>query len=169
MRTWVGRKGHAVAGKALDDGRAERVSYSTMKDAEFSPGYKRLLRGCLTGARGGLSVGFAISSATLALWLDSARNAWIAFAIAGATMSVVYWWVWGRIFKSLGLTVRQWSIPAHLPVPRKTASPRASAINFRTGRGTEWLMVGENYGETQLPPFCAQLDVSVPTVSATPE
>jgi hypothetical protein len=26
-----------------------------------------------------------------------------------------------------------------------------------------------DYGESQVPPFCAQLDVSVSTVSATPE
>lgn len=76
-----------------------------MKDADFSPGYKRLLRLCLFGARGGLSIGFAITSATLASWLAPARYAWLAYAIAGATMVLVYWWVWGRIFRNVGLKV----------------------------------------------------------------
>ena len=76
-----------------------------MKDADLSPGFKRLLRLCLFGARGGLSVGFAIFSATLGSWLAPARYAWLAFALVGATMSVIYWWVWGKIFKNVGLKI----------------------------------------------------------------
>ena len=85
---------------------ADELEGRKMKDADFSPGYKRLLRGCLFGARGGLSIGSAICSATLASWLAPARYAWIAFAIAGATMSVVYWWEWDKVFKNVGLTVK---------------------------------------------------------------
>ena len=76
-----------------------------MKDTDFSPGYKRLLRGCLYGARFGLTGGFAVVSAELASWLTPARYAWLAYAMVGATMAVIYWWVWGRIFKNVGLTV----------------------------------------------------------------
>ena len=94
-----------MAGKTLDDGGAERVRYSTVKDADLSPGYKRLLRGCLFSARGGLSIGSAICSATLASWVAPARYAWVAFALVGATMVLVYWWVWGKVFKNVGLKV----------------------------------------------------------------
>jgi hypothetical protein len=83
----------------------DEIKRRKMRDADFSPEYKRLLRGCLFGARGGLSVGFAIASATLGSWLTPARYGWLAFALIGSTMSVVYWWVWGRIFKNVGLTV----------------------------------------------------------------
>ena len=83
----------------------DEIKRRKMRDADFSPEYKRLLRGCLFGARGGLSVGLAIASATLGSWLTPARYGWLAFALIGSTMSVVYWWVWGRIFKNVGLTV----------------------------------------------------------------
>ena len=76
-----------------------------MKDADPSPSFKRLLRVCLFSTRGGLAIGFAMVSAELASWLTPARYAWIAYALVGATMSVVYWWVWGRIFRNVGLKV----------------------------------------------------------------
>jgi hypothetical protein len=44
-------------------------------------------------------------SAELASWLTPAGYAWIAYALVGATMSVVYWWAWGRIFRNVGLKV----------------------------------------------------------------
>ena len=77
-----------------------------MKDADFSPGFKRLLRRCLFGARGGLAIAFAMVSSELASWLTPARYAWLAYALVGATMVIVYWWVWGKIFKNVGLTVK---------------------------------------------------------------
>lgn len=76
-----------------------------MKDADYSPEYKRLLRLALRGARFGLTGGFAMVSAELASWLTPPRYAWLAYALAGATMCMVYWWVWGKIFKNVGLTV----------------------------------------------------------------
>jgi len=95
-----------VSQTVLTTAVADELEGRNMKDADFSPGFKRLLRRCLFGARGGLSVGFAISSATLGSWLTPSRYAWLAFALVGASMSVVYWWVWGKIFKNVGLTVK---------------------------------------------------------------
>ena len=77
-----------------------------MKDADLPPRFKRLLRICLFSTRGGLAIGFAMVSAELASWLTPARYAWIAYAIVGATMTVVYWWVWGTIFKNVGLNMK---------------------------------------------------------------
>ena len=77
-----------------------------MKDADFSPGYKRLLRGCLYGARFGLTGGFSLVSAELASLISPARYAWLVYALVGATMVIIYWWTWGRIFKDVGLTVK---------------------------------------------------------------
>jgi hypothetical protein len=76
-----------------------------MKDADTSPEFKRVLRFLLRGARFGLSGGFAVVSAELASWLVPARHAWLAYALVGATMAVIYWWTWGKIFKNVGLTV----------------------------------------------------------------
>ena len=84
----------------------DEIEHREMKDADFSPEYKRLLRGCLYGARGGLAIAFAMVSAELASWLTPARYAWLAYALVGATMVIVYWWVWGKIFKNVGLTVK---------------------------------------------------------------
>jgi hypothetical protein len=76
-----------------------------MKNADLSPNFKRLLRTVLRAARFGLSGGFSLVSAELASWLVPARFAWITYALVGATMFVVYWWCWGKIFKNVGLVV----------------------------------------------------------------
>ena len=73
---------------------------------EPSPGFKRLQKATLRAARVGLAGGFAVISADLAVMLAPERYAWLAFAVTGGTMSVVYWWVWGRIFRNLGCTVK---------------------------------------------------------------
>ena len=77
-----------------------------MKDADLSPEYKRLLRLALRGARFGLTGGSSLASAELASWFDRTdAMPWLAYALVGATMCIVYWWVWGKIFKNVGLTV----------------------------------------------------------------
>ena len=76
-----------------------------MKDADFSPEFKGVLRFLLRGARFGLTGGSAVVSAELASWLVPARFAWLVYALVGSTMCIVYWWVWGKIFKNVGLTV----------------------------------------------------------------
>ena len=76
-----------------------------MKDAESSPEFKRVLRFLLRCARFGLTGGFAVVSAEFASWLTSARYAWLAYSLVCSTMCIVYWWVWGKIFKNVGLTV----------------------------------------------------------------
>jgi hypothetical protein len=47
----------------------------------------------------------SLASAELASWFTPPRYAWLAFALVGATMCIVYWWVWGKVFKNVGLTV----------------------------------------------------------------
>lgn len=65
-------------GKDLDDAGTRRARTSEMKDADFSPEFKRVLRFLLGGARFGLTGGFAVVSAELASWLTPARYAWLA-------------------------------------------------------------------------------------------
>jgi hypothetical protein len=55
--------------------------------------------------RAGLSGGFAAISADLASLILARQHAWWACGVVGGTMVMVYWWVWGRIFKNVGLTV----------------------------------------------------------------
>jgi hypothetical protein len=76
-----------------------------MKNANPSPEFKRLLRFFLRAARFGLTAGFSLVVAELASWLTSARYARLTYVLVGATMSIVYWWVWGRIFKNMGLRI----------------------------------------------------------------
>jgi hypothetical protein len=76
-----------------------------MPTTEPSPSFKRFQRSLLRAARAGLSGGFAAISADLASWFVPARYAWLAYAVVGGTMVMVYWWVWGRIFRNVGLVV----------------------------------------------------------------
>lgn len=77
-----------------------------MPTAEPSPGYKRLQKAALLGARAGLSGGFAVISAEAASFFVPAPYAWLVYAVTGGTMALVYWWVWGRVFKNVGLVVK---------------------------------------------------------------
>jgi len=72
---------------------------------EPAPAFKRLQKATLRAARAGLSGGFAAISAELAVMLVRRQHAWLAYALVGATMCMVYWWVWGRIFRNVGLVV----------------------------------------------------------------
>ena len=65
-----------------------------MKDADLSPEYKRLLRLALRGAQFGLTGASSLGST--GLWFTPPRYAWLAYALVGATMFIVYWWVWAR-------------------------------------------------------------------------
>lgn len=76
-----------------------------MPTTEPSPSFKRFQRSLLRAARAGLSGGFAAISAELAVMLVPRQHAWLAYALVGATMCMVYWWVWGRIFRNVGLVV----------------------------------------------------------------
>jgi hypothetical protein len=64
-------------------------------------------------------------------------------------------------------TVTRLGRPARLCEPR---TPPVTVVHRRRqSRGRLTFMMLRDYGESQVPPFCAQLAVSVPTVSATPE
>ena len=60
----------------------------------------------MRGARAGLSAAFAVISADLALMLVPRQHAWWACGVVAGTMVMVYWWVWGRIFRNVGLVLK---------------------------------------------------------------
>jgi hypothetical protein len=72
---------------------------------EPSPEFKRAFRTVVRGVRALLSVGFAAISADLARMLVPHRHAWWACGVVG-TMVTVYCWVWGRVFRNVGLVVK---------------------------------------------------------------
>jgi phosphate/sulfate permease len=76
-----------------------------MSAPEPSPEFKRDLRTVVRDARTVLSVGFAAISADLAWLLVPQQHAWWACGVVAGTMVMVYWWVWGRIFRNVGLVV----------------------------------------------------------------
>ena len=71
-----------------------------------SPGFKRLQAATLRAARAGLSGGFAVITADLTWMVAPRQHAWWACGVVGGTMVLVYWWVWGRIFRNVGLVVK---------------------------------------------------------------
>ena len=79
--------------------------HGAVKIDDLSPESRRTIRLVLWGARFGLTGAFALISATVASCLVPLSYAWLVYALVGATMCLVYWWVWGRIFKNVGLTV----------------------------------------------------------------
>jgi len=79
--------------------------HDSVKSDDLSPESRRTIRLVLRGARFGLTGGFALISATLASCFVPPSYAWLAYTLVGATMTLVYWWVWGKIFRNVGLTV----------------------------------------------------------------
>ncbi|MBN2575794.1 MAG: hypothetical protein JXP73_14605 [Deltaproteobacteria bacterium] len=77
-----------------------------MPTPEPSPSFTRLQKAALLGARAGLSAGFAVISAEAASYFVPASYAWLVYAVTGGTMTIVYWWVWGRVFRNVGLVVK---------------------------------------------------------------
>jgi len=77
-----------------------------MSAPEPSPPFKLLQKSLLRAARAGLSAGFAVISADLAVMLVPRQYTYLAFAVVGGTMCLVYWWCWGRIFRNTGLVVK---------------------------------------------------------------
>ena len=59
----------------------------------------------LWGARFGLTSCLTLLAAEHLSWLVSARFAWLFYALAGATLWVVGWWLLGRLFRWAGLWV----------------------------------------------------------------
>ena len=76
-----------------------------MPKPEPSPGFKRLQRAALRAARAGLSGGFAVISTKGAVMLTPAQHTRWVYPLVGGTMVMLYWWVWGKIFKNVGLVV----------------------------------------------------------------
>jgi hypothetical protein len=70
------------------------------------PPFRLLQKSLLRAARASLSAGFAVISGDLAVMLVPRQYAYLAFAVVGGTMTVAYWWCWGKIFKNVGLTVK---------------------------------------------------------------
>jgi hypothetical protein len=85
---------------ARTDGRA----LTEMPVPEPSPSFKRLLRASVFGIRAGLSGGLAVASADAASLCASGRYAWLVYAVTGGTMAMLFWWVFGRILKRVGVT-----------------------------------------------------------------
>ena len=77
-----------------------------MPTPEPSPGFKRAQRAALFGARAGLAGGFAVFSADVAGVFVPRQHVWWAYGLVGGTTVMVFWWVWGRVFKNIGLVVR---------------------------------------------------------------
>jgi hypothetical protein len=77
----------------------------TVPSPEPSPSFKRFQKATLRAARAGLSGGFAVMSAEAASFFAPAQHAWLVYAATGGTMVMVYWWVWGKVFKNAGLVV----------------------------------------------------------------
>jgi hypothetical protein len=87
-------------------GGKDTGKHSAMSTPEPSPGFKCLQKVSLRAARAGLSGGFAVITADLAWLLVPRQHAWWACGVVGGTMVMVYWWVWGKIFKNVGLTAK---------------------------------------------------------------
>jgi hypothetical protein len=99
-------------------GARDRSSQRPMPTPEPSPGFKRLQKAALLGARAGLSGGFAVISAEAASYFVPPPYTWLVYAVTGGTMTVVAGQTLGlritdrvfaadrRIFRNVGLVVK---------------------------------------------------------------